>query len=472
MPGADQFRPPLQLTFLNLSKEFNHRVDWNFMEYGKLWNYNLQYFDYLNDDKISDKDKQCLIDDFVKQLLEGKIKPEPYPVSLRLINWILYYSKSLFHSKDFEKAIFLQADYLRKNLEFHIQANHLLENYISLFVAGYGLHNKELTAFAGSGIEKELKEQILPDGGHYECTPMYHSIILGRLLMLIDMIRSNDWLKFDETKLRSQVERMLGWLDAFCWKNGDWASVNDATPGIAPIPAQLFDAARQLNITWQKPALNQCGFRKLANVQFEILVDAGNIIPRYQPGHAHSDALSFCLNYKNDPVIVDTGISTYQENEVRLEERKTSAHNTVLINNSDQSEVWSAFRVGKRANCRIHLDEQDKIKAEHDGYYRRYGVKHLRSVHLNESGVVIEDSLLSTGGSAGHIALLHFDHRIKPKIAGKQGLSTENGLRISFENADNIELGEYEQAAGFNKKIKATVAKVYFSGSLLTKFHA
>ena len=33
--------------FLNKKKKFN-KIDWNFSENGKLWNYNLVYFDFLN----------------------------------------------------------------------------------------------------------------------------------------------------------------------------------------------------------------------------------------------------------------------------------------------------------------------------------------------------------------------------------------------------------------------------------------
>lgn len=31
--------------FLNQEKKFEKQVDWNFLSYGKLWNYNLEYFD-------------------------------------------------------------------------------------------------------------------------------------------------------------------------------------------------------------------------------------------------------------------------------------------------------------------------------------------------------------------------------------------------------------------------------------------
>ena len=38
-------------SFLNIDKKFT-AIDWNFMDFGKLWNYNLCYFDFLNQKKI------------------------------------------------------------------------------------------------------------------------------------------------------------------------------------------------------------------------------------------------------------------------------------------------------------------------------------------------------------------------------------------------------------------------------------
>ena len=72
---------------------------------------------------------------------------------------------------------------------------------------------------------------------------------------------------------------------------------------------------------------------------YELFLDVGNIGPDYQPGHAHSDTFNFELIFKNKPIIVDTGISTYEKNNTRQLQRSTFSHNTVMIGNSEQSEV-------------------------------------------------------------------------------------------------------------------------------------
>ena len=67
----------------------------------------------------------------------------------------------------------------------------------------------------------------------------------------------------------------------------------------------------------------------------------------YQPGHSHSDTFNFELYVQKFPLIVDTGISTYEKNEIRQKERSTLSHNTVMIGDNDQTKVWGGFRVTK-----------------------------------------------------------------------------------------------------------------------------
>ena len=46
---------------------------------------------------------------------------------------------------------------------------------------------------------------------------------------------------------------------------------------------------------------------------YELFIDVGNIGPDYQPAHAHSDTFNFELIKGDNPIFVDTGISTYEK---------------------------------------------------------------------------------------------------------------------------------------------------------------
>ncbi|MBV9987976.1 MAG: hypothetical protein JO301_09870, partial [Chitinophagaceae bacterium] len=293
IPGENKYRPVNRFSFLNQHHAFPSDIDWNFMGYGKLWNYNLQYFDWIHDESIPEQDMQRMIDSMSAALLDNSVRLEPYPVSLRIVNWIIYFSRTGYRSAVFEKALKCQIHYLRNNLEYHVQANHLMENDITLVFGAILLNDEELFMHSCRRLQKDLDEQILPDGAHYECSPMYHCILLGKLLLLLHMMRTKasepDWL-------RSKVESMLSWLRTFSFNQENWAHVNDATNGIAPDIRSIRAMAERLDLVTTPTPMNASGFRKFASGGLELLFDACNIMPVFQPGHTHSDMLQVVIS--------------------------------------------------------------------------------------------------------------------------------------------------------------------------------
>ena len=61
---------------------------------GKLWTYNLNYFDFLAQVSVDIDDSIELINKFIEFSPEHKEGVEPYPISLRSINWIKFLSKN------------------------------------------------------------------------------------------------------------------------------------------------------------------------------------------------------------------------------------------------------------------------------------------------------------------------------------------------------------------------------------------
>ena len=89
---------------------------------------------------------------------------------------------------------------------------------------------------------KQLNEQILEDGGHYELSPMYHQILFSRLLDCIQLIQLNPNWKRDELKtfLSIKAQKMNAWLKNITYNNGDIPMVNDSTYHVAPKSQTLF----------------------------------------------------------------------------------------------------------------------------------------------------------------------------------------------------------------------------------------
>ena len=202
----------LHFSFLNLEKEFPVKsIDWNFEEYGKLWNYNLNYFDFLFDEHLKPESGLELIEDYCAQWEQLKGGLEPYPISLRLINWVKFLSFHNIEKEEIDQFIFRQFNILRSNLEYHLLANHLLENAFSLLYGAYFFRNNDLYRSANNLLRKELNEQIMKDGAHYERSPMYHQIILYRTLDAINLVKNNPWQDNELlTLLEGVAAKMIG----------------------------------------------------------------------------------------------------------------------------------------------------------------------------------------------------------------------------------------------------------------------
>ena len=131
-------------TFLNIPHNFSNQIDWNYTEYGKLWTYNLNYFDFLNQEGMSKEIGIDLINDYIendKTLKDGK---EPYPISLRGINWVKFLSENRVCDSRINKILHQHYFILLKNLEYHLLGNHLLENAFSLLFGAYYFQDEKL----------------------------------------------------------------------------------------------------------------------------------------------------------------------------------------------------------------------------------------------------------------------------------------------------------------------------------------
>ncbi len=457
-------------TFLNISHSFRDNIDWNYSKYGKLWTYNLTYFDFLNRDDIDKEYGLSLILNYINESDSIQDGYEPYPISLRCINWIKFLSRYEVEDNTINNSIFSQYQYLLNNLEYHLLGNHLLENAFSLLLGSYYLKNEKFYNKAKSLLQKELKEQILEDGGHFELSPMYHKILLFRLLDSINTVANNRW-KNDALNnfLKQKAQLMLGWLEAITYSNGTTPNVNDSADEIAPSTADLVNYAKKLNLNWKRQKLKNSGYRLFREKSYELLVDIGKIGPDYIPGHAHADTFNFELMVDGQPIIVDTGISTYEKNHVRQSERSTFAHNTVIVDGKNQSDVWGGFRVGKRAKI-INLEESNGfIKASHNGY-KGLGITHTRSFQINKSEIIINDLIEQKSNQEYTLcSLLHFHPNVSVSKVGPSLLLTNPTLEIIFSGATKIEIEEFDYCEGFNKTKASSMALIYFNKSLTTK---
>ena len=447
-----------EFAFLNRSRNFTD-IDWNCAEFGKLWTYNLNYFDFLLQEEVSKEIGLGLIKDFYQKRSLIKDGLEPYPISLRAINWVKFLNRYGIQDEQILGQLHSDLLLLNARLEYHILANHLFENGFGLLFGAYFFRDEKLYRSAKRIILSQLKEQILPDGAHYELTPMYHQIILYRILDAYQLVSRNAW-KSNElaNEFKSAASKMLGWLQQIQFKNGSIPLVNDTAFQIAPDAEKLYTYASNLGIDSNVFSLKESGYRKFYTENLEMLFDAGQIAPSYQPGHSHADNLQILVQKNNLPVLVDTGISTYEKNDRRQLERSTSSHNTVSVNNMNSSEVWGGFRVARRAQTEIVSESGMRIVAVHNGY-QYLGIRHQRAIQILSSSIQVKDEMF---GDKNNLALeghLHFHPDRKVSI-DQNLIFVDEVLFIRFLSPAQLKLLSYEFSEGFNH-LSTSVKLIY-----------
>ena len=408
IPREDPRTGVNRFSFLN---EERHIRTWNDSGVPKLWLYNLHYIEHPTSD---------LIRRWATENPAGEGNGwEPYPLSLRICNWIKFYISGNSPSESDLRSLALQASYLARSVEYHLLGNHLFVNAKALVFAGAFFSGETADEWLASGLRilaDELPEQILGDGGHFERSPMYHGLILEDVLDLINLGRAYPKLLPDWSGIAG---RMLGWLQKMVHPDGGISFFNDAAFGVAPAPARLADYANRIGIKPEHGLLAESGYIRLENERAAVLFDAAPIGPDYQPGHAHADTLSFELSVNGRRSIVNSGISTYENNIDRHMQRSTAAHNTIRVDGEESSEVWSAFRVGRRARpLDVKTDRRTYAEAAHDGYARLADpVIHVRRLDLGEAELRITDTLQAKREHRGEIYFhLHPDSQTQIRL--------------------------------------------------------
>lgn len=398
---------PTGFRFLNAEADLT-KIGWDDAEQAKLWRYNQHYFDDLNAEGWQGRAiwHDGLIDAWITGNPPGEGTGwEPYPTSLRIINWIKWALSGSVLPDGALDSLAIQTRWLVQRMEWHLLGNHLFANAKALVFAGLFFEGSEADTWLRLGLkilEREVAEQILPDGGQFELSPMYHALAVEDMLDLVNLAGAygrqdlvQDW--------RQDILCMLDWLANMSHPDGRISFFNDAAFSVGPPNTSLLHYAGRLGFEtstslMQLRHLKDSGYVRMAIGEFVLIGDFGHIGPDYLPGHAHADTLSFELSTAGQRVFVNSGTSEYGTGPERQRQRGTAAHNAVTIADENSSEVWAGFRVGRRARPqKVTVEKRGSVlyaQAAHDGYRhlpRRPIV--MRSFELDDTRLVVTDAV-------------------------------------------------------------------------------
>lgn len=438
-----------KVTFLHSSKAFHWNQKWHFDDKTALWNFNLHYFELLfslieayqrtQDKKYLNKSVEiisCWIDQNPQK--DGGDGWSPYTIDLRLTNWLSYYSavNSELDTAFREKllmSIHEQYAFLSRHLEKDILGNHYFEDLITLVLCALFFNDTPILEAALKAFRRECREQILPDGMHFELSPMYHKLILEGVIRVAVALKAKGCV---DPEIEQYLQPML---DA-AWSLEEGLErvplFNDSGNNVSKSLQALVLACKQHFGIYPvyKSKLEVSGYYIFKHGEWKLIVDAGQPGPKYIPGHAHCDAMSFELFCDGKPVVVNCGTYAYQCKE-RGFFRSTAAHNTVMVDGTEQSQCWGAFRLAKRSSIRAVDALNDKISMELQDYK---GHVIQRTLSINDSEIGITDIFKGNKG-------ISFLHIVKPEM-----------LQIVVDSGTTeVETMPYAQEYGKKENVRA-----------------
>lgn len=342
----------------------SHQIttEWHVSDASHLWNYNLHYLEFLIPlaVKYNNTKKEmyflkwkAFIEDWLKQSAYDSF--EPYTISMRIPNLLICMEllrdeiRGTGLESQIKISLYKQYRYLLKTKERALLANHYLENLKAIVISSLLFQELDIYHKYFNLFLDEIQEQILPDGLHFERSLMYHKIVLEDILRIYVVLNSTCHTE-DAEKLISIIQIMTDAMIKLEQGFHRTPLFNDAGSNVSKEKEALLKAVKRV-----------CGYKETGNKNFEsagyyrfdkndivVLFDCGEIGPSYMGGHAHCDCLSFELCVNGKVLFANSGTGQYQ-GELRTFFRSTAAHNTIMIDDREQSELWGEHRVARRS---------------------------------------------------------------------------------------------------------------------------
>ena len=411
-----------EFSFLNTSRTLE-RIDWRTRYVSHLWSYNLHYFDYALDlawaHRLTGAEQYVsrfvqLASDWITDTKDGTGDGwEPYAISVRVLNWsraLVLFGDSISPAAKTRLLLSLydQVAFLRRRLERDLLANHLHKNLVAICIGCLmfeGATPREWRRRAMSELWRQLDVQVLADGGHFERSPMYHTVVLADSLECAQLLRACG--EDVPASVGETLRKMAAAYSVLSRADGRIHLFNDSAYGIGPSKRSLGDLVKaETGASLAFPAgaleLKATGYYGFSATDgtTRLLIDCGPPAADVQPGHAHCDALSFELDLNGEQVIVDSGVSGYEGDPLREYVRSTRAHNTLMINGQEQSEVWGTFRLARRITGTTATQTLSGDEYRFAGSYIPYHderLSHQRLITADATGVVVTDRVDGPG---------------------------------------------------------------------------
>lgn len=502
----------------NIPVKFENEIQWNKIPFeDEEWAFMLnrhKYWTFLAKAYLLTKDKKYL-DSFIRQMNswidsveldnpEYKDCARTIEMGLRCINWIKtleLFEREYTFDKGFKEKVYNslkeQCDILLQIYDdFRTLSNWgVLQNCGLITFAFY--YNKLDTDYFNvplKRLEHQCKIQILPDGVHWEQSPMYQNEVLNCLLEtavqfkhhnmeILDYIKetirkigfSNFAMKkpnhhqpmqgdSDDTDLRDIITRCSAVLEDEELKFGGFEEIDFES--IWELDKKSIENYSKLQA--KKPEYTSVALQDSGNFYLrDSFNEDGNYLwftcGSIGSGHGHGDMLHFDLTYKGEDFLIDSGRYTYVEgNQTRIELKNNYSHNTVIVDNKLFSEFrgsWGIVKTPLPLNSSYKFNKDfDYVEGGHLGYlYQSTPVVSNRKIfYLKPDLWIITDEFLTTG-KHDYKQFFNLDSNIESDLKDNcVVLKGKNTLYMKWSDSVKLSKKEMKISKEYNTLEKST----------------
>jgi len=420
-----------EFTAWGVTRRLDLRRPWEAPDLGRSWIYPLHYFDGVPALALSTRDAPggpeaivAFMEQWIAAHPPGRgVAWDPYPTALRLVNWadvleILGDRVSDAARARIAASVWTQAAWLNRRLEQHLQGTHLLKDLKAMLLAASMFDDARAQRWgrrAEALWRRQIAAQVLGDGSHVECSVMYHGLALSDVLDVLNWRLGSESLRAETAAI---AQRMLDYLAAVQTPAGEYPLFGDASYDAVPSPRALLVYAGRLGFVvrtppsgWQLHA--DAGFAVWRDARQYLIAKVGGIGPKQVAAHAHCDAQSYEWHAEGRPIVVDSGVRSYEVGAERFASRCTQAHNTVCIDAREQHEIWAAFRIGRRSRVSFAV-EDDAVESRLVPWFDR-NLTVVRRFQCGATGIHIQDQVEGSGTHTIESRIhLHPDCKVRP----------------------------------------------------------
>jgi uncharacterized heparinase superfamily protein len=317
-------------------------------------------------------------------------------------------------------------------------------------------------------LARELGEQILNDGFHFELSPAYHIQAFVDLVECVPLVAAPAL----RARLLRTLTRMAQVVADMTHPDGLPSLFNDGGLRMTYSPAEALCAFEIHAGSVVKPrgsfAFEAAGYFGIRSAGDLLIVDCGRVGPDHLPAHAHGDILSFEWTVNGQRVVVDPGVSEYVPGEWRRYSRSTAAHNTVTVADADQCDFWKSFRVGRRANVTRHRASTASglaVDGSHDGFTPLDGAPSHRR-QLKGTGRRLEVRDIVSGGAGQPVAARLLFHPGLTVVKTDRGIEMSNRkVRILLSTDHEVTIDRAWWCPDFNVRLATTQVTLHYGAA-------